>query len=116
MNCHGSSRDILPTDSLPRLSGGGRFGKFINHSIHPCLAGRRACLPSGRHEESLKVKPEVPLVIVFPEKKLHPLFKIIVGVNFLLLSLVVSLVSLLLDFLLNLFGNDNDGFIRLNHL
>jgi len=31
-------RGILPAESLPRLSGGGRFGEFINHSIHPCLA------------------------------------------------------------------------------
>jgi len=38
INYHGFSRGILPAESLPRLSGGGRFGEFINHSIHPCLA------------------------------------------------------------------------------
>jgi len=38
MNYHSLRRGILPAESLPRLSGGGRFGEFINHSIHPCLA------------------------------------------------------------------------------
>jgi len=39
MNYHSLRRGILPAESLPRLSGGGRFGEFIFSKLNTAPHG-----------------------------------------------------------------------------